>query len=100
MNLREHKQDINNIDIFFHKVTFKGIVFTHPYLMVSVRTVKSARCKTKIQRCIKCHRNGLYRQKYRYHSRSNYESLVSNKVMKFNKFYLEFVNESKTFLFL
>ena len=33
---------------FFHKVTYKRIVFTPFYLIICIQTVKDARCKTKI----------------------------------------------------
>ena len=34
LNFRKYIQDIYNINMFFHKVFYKRIVFTHSYLMV------------------------------------------------------------------
>ena len=43
-----HGRYIENKYTFLHKVVYKWALFTHSYLMVSVWTVKDARCKTKI----------------------------------------------------
>ena len=45
LNLQE--QSINML--FFHKMVYKQIVFTHSYLIICIQTVKDARCKTKIR---------------------------------------------------
>ena len=36
------------MNMAFHKVVYKQIVFTYSYLMVCFQTVKDARCKVKI----------------------------------------------------
>ena len=46
-----HTRYIFDINILFSLqiVFYKRIVFTHPYLMVCVRTVKDGRCKIEIR---------------------------------------------------
>ena len=55
--------------------------------MICARTLKSARFKIKICETCHCHRNGLYRLKYRYHSRNKGEP---NATYFKSEFYSEF----------